>query len=141
MSKHFPIGIFDSGIGGLTVANSVSRLLPEEQIIYFGDTAHLPYGDKSADAISSYAVKIVEFLLSKNCKAIIVACNTASSLAIPALKEHYPDQLIINVIDPVVEAATRNKDLKHLGVIGTLGTISSGIYERKLKEKDPIAHR
>ena len=75
-----PIGIFDSGIGGLTVAHAIAQLLPNEQIIYFGDTAHLPYDDKSADAIQHYSAKITDFLLQRNCKIIVIACNTASSV-------------------------------------------------------------
>ena len=80
-SNTSPIGIFDSGIGGLTVANAIHKILPNEQIIYFGDTAHFPYGEKSADAIKYYALRISDFLLKQNCKMIVIACNTASSVA------------------------------------------------------------
>ena len=81
MSSALPIGIFDSGIGGLTVANAIRKILPNEQIIYFGDTAHMPYGDKSPEAIKFYSLKIAKFLLDKNCKVILIACNTASAHA------------------------------------------------------------
>ena len=98
-----PIGIFDSGIGGLTVANAIARLLPNEKLVYFGDTAHLPYGDKSPQAIKGYSVRIAEFLLEQNCKTVIIACNTASASAFAAVKKQVGNRaLVINVIDPVV---------------------------------------
>lgn len=143
MSKNTdkqPIGIFDSGIGGLTVANAVKELLPREQLIYFGDTAHLPYGDKSEDAIKYYSIRIAQFLLKHKCKTIIIACNTASSIAYSVVKDFVGDQaLVINVIDPVVDYVTRQKRFKKIGVIGTKGTIRSTIYERKILEKNPTA--
>ena len=86
MNNNQPIGIFDSGIGGLTVAKAVTDLLPNEQIIYFGDTAHLPYGDKSFEAIQGYSKSIADFLLERNCKLILIACNTASAAAYDSLK-------------------------------------------------------
>lgn len=138
LNSQQPIGIFDSGIGGLTVANAVSKALPEEEIIYFGDTAHLPYGDKSLEAIQGYSMKIADFLLQKNCKLILIACNTASAAAYETLKEHIGDKaLLMNVIDPMVEAIANDASIKKLGIIGTKGTISSGIYEKKLKALRP----
>ena len=97
-----PIGIFDSGIGGLTVAHALSKLLPQENLIYFGDTAHLPYGDKSTAAIQAYAVKIAHMLLSQECKLILIACNSASAAAYELVKEYVGSKaLVMNVIDPV----------------------------------------
>ncbi len=136
MNKAQPIGIFDSGIGGLTVAQSIARVLPHEQMIYFGDTAHLPYGDKSFDAIRSYAIRIADFLLEKNCKVILIACNTASAAAFDTLKEHVGDRaLVMNVIDPLVERVSGDADIRKVGIIGTKTTIASGVYEKKLKDK------
>ena len=133
-----PIGIFDSGIGGLTVANAVISQLPNEKIIYFGDTAHLPYGDKSAEAIRNYSEKIADFLLARNCKLIVIACNTASAAAYDSLKIHLADRaLLLNVIDPVVEHVAAEKDLHKIGIIGTKGTINSRVYETKLHARRP----
>jgi glutamate racemase len=127
-----PIGIFDSGIGGLTVANAVAHFLPNEQIIYFGDTAHLPYGDKSADAIRYYCLRIVKFLLDRHCKMIVIACNSASSAAYSMLLNFFPgDILFVNVVDPLVETVAGHQ-YKKVGVIATKATIRSGIYERRL---------
>ncbi len=130
-----PIGIFDSGAGGLTVAAAVKKILPGEKIIYFGDTAHLPYGDKSFETVKKYALRITDFLLEKNCKLILIACNTASAAAFEAVQEKAKDKaLVLNVIDPAVEFAANHKDLKKIGVIGTKGTVSAGIYSEKIKK-------
>ncbi|TVR78647.1 MAG: glutamate racemase [Chitinophagaceae bacterium] len=135
MKTSQPIGIFDSGIGGLTVASDISKYLPNEDIIYFGDTAHLPYGDKSTQTIQSYSKRIVEFLLEKKCKAIVVACNSASSMAFDFLAENFSEKcLLFNVIDPITDSIIKNKSIKKVGVIGTKATIYSGIYENILKE-------
>ena len=134
---QLPIGVFDSGVGGLTVANALTRFLPNESIIYFGDTAHVPYGDKSADAIRFYCLKIVKLLLEKNCKMIVIACNTATATAYDVMQEFFAHQVpFINVIDPLVEAvATMN--FQKIGIIGTKATISSDAYARKLKAIAP----
>ena len=138
MSSALPLGIFDSGIGGLTVASAISKILPKEQLIYFGDTAHLPYGDKSSEAIKYYSLKIGKLLLDKQCKMIIIACNTASSHAYHDLVNFLGDRVpIINVIDPVVSAVQMSGGHKNIGVIATKSTIRSGIYERKLKAAVP----
>ena len=135
--KNQPIGVFDSGIGGLTVANAISKQLPKEQIIYFGDTAHLPYGDKSADAICFYCLKIVKFLLEKKCKMIVIACNSASTAADKVIFDFFKDQaLFVNVVDPLVEAIAE-RDYKNVGVIATKATIRSDVYRTKLSEKKP----
>lgn len=128
-----PLGIFDSGIGGLTVANAISQLLPEESLVYFGDTAHLPYGDKSPDAIRKWSGVITEFLLEHNCKMIVIACNTISSVAFEHVKKVAGKRaIVVNVIDPVVNYISAQASLKHVGVIGTKATIRSNVYEEKL---------
>ncbi|KAB2813620.1 glutamate racemase [Phaeocystidibacter luteus] len=129
-----PIGIFDSGVGGLTVAKAIRELLPAEDIIYFGDTAHLPYGEKSSEAIKSYSLGIAEFLVASGAKAIVIACNSASSVATDVLKEKYEPKIpIINVIDPVVDAIPENTNT--IGVIGTRATITSNVYQEKITGK------
>lgn len=133
-----PIGIFDSGIGGLTVAHAIKELLPHESMVYFGDTAHLPYGDKSEAAIQAYSIRIADVLLKKKCKVIVIACNSASSAAYELLKEYVRHEAgIINVIDPMVELVGKEFSKKRVGLIGTKRTIQSGIYARKLKENYP----
>ncbi|MCB0641763.1 MAG: glutamate racemase [Phaeodactylibacter sp.] len=132
-----PIGIFDSGIGGLTIAKAIHDQLPQESIIYFGDTAHLPYGDKSGDAIRYFSLRIVKFLLDQNCKMIVVACNTASAAAYHVLLEFFKGRaLFVNVVDPLVEA-TAQKNFSKVGVIATKATISTGTYEQQLKRAKP----
>jgi glutamate racemase len=135
--KEQPIGIFDSGVGGLTVAHAIKQVLPGESLIYFGDTAHLPYGDKSAESIKYYSGKITEFLLGHNSKVVLVACNSASASAYESLKQQFHDKVILmDVIDPVVDyLGTRS--FRKIGVIGTKRTITSGTYDIKLKEKAP----
>lgn len=129
-----PIGIFDSGIGGLTVANAISSLLPNEKIIYFGDTAHLPYGDKSAKAIRDYSKEIIKFLLSHHCKLIVIACNSASASVGNAYLKWVPkDMPVVNVIDPIVEYLSREKYTR-IGLIGTKRTIHSRIFPKNLNK-------
>ncbi|MBS1646218.1 MAG: glutamate racemase [Bacteroidetes bacterium] len=136
--KQQAIGIFDSGIGGLTVASAIAKALPKEQIIYFGDTAHLPYGDKSADSIKYYAIRIAQFLLEQNCKLIVIACNTASALAYDTVKDFVGKKAtVIDVVNPIVHEITQNKKLKHIGVIATKATIKSDIYAKKIKHLNP----
>ena len=135
MSKS-PIGIFDSGIGGLTIAHAIKNKLPNESLIYFGDTKHLPYGEKSEQAIKDYSLKIAEFLKKNNCKAIIIACNSASSTAYNHIKKNINSIPIYNVIDPIVSFISKKYFNKKIGVIGTKATIQSGIYENKLLDKN-----
>lgn len=130
-----PIGIFDSGIGGLTVAHAIKKVLPHESMIYFGDTAHLPYGDKSEAAIQAYSIRIANILLQKGCKVIVIACNSASSAAYELLKEYVrKDTHIINVIDPMVALVAQQFQGKNIGLIGTKRTVQSGVYARKIQE-------
>lgn len=133
-----PIGIFDSGIGGLTVANAVLKSLPKESLIYFGDTAHLPYGDKSPETIKRYSSVITDFLLQKEVKLIIIACNSASSVAFEHVQEiaSKNDITVVNVIDPVVRYITQHKYQK-VGIIGTRATIGSQIFPQKIQLKNP----
>lgn len=129
-----PIGIFDSGIGGLTVARSVVDHLPKEDVIYFGDTAHLPYGDKSADTIRRYALQVTDILLSKQCKLILIACNSASTAAYELIKKHVGHRaLVMNVVDPVVTVVSKYHAGSHLGLIGTPQTIQSNLYHQKIQ--------
>jgi len=129
-----PIGIFDSGIGGLTVASAITKLLPNEKLVYFGDTAHLPYGDKSADSIKYYGIRISQFLLEHQCKLIVIACNTASAQAFETIKDFVGNKaIVVNVIDPVVNEVAGMASSKHVGVIATKGTVKSDIYAKKLK--------
>jgi len=135
--KEKPIGIFDSGVGGLTVAHAIKQILPGEPIVYFGDTAHLPYGDKSAESIRQYSRKITEFLLERDAKVVLIACNSASASAFDSLNEEFADRtIVIDVINPVVEYL-RTRDFNRIGVIGTKRTISSGTYENKIKKTMP----
>lgn len=133
-SASAPIGIFDSGIGGLTVARAIQELLPNESMVYFGDTAHLPYGDKSEAAIQAYSIKIADVLLMKGCKVIVIACNSASSAAYELLKEYVRSVKIINVIDPMVNLVLDRYVGRHVGLIGTKRTVHSGVYQRKIEE-------
>ena len=132
-----PIGIFDSGVGGLTVAHAIKQILPTENIVYFGDTAHLPYGDKSAEAIKSYSKRITEFLLEHNSKVVLIACNTASASAFEYLKKEFAGKtILLDVIDPVVDHL-KNRSINKIGVIGTKRTINSGAYAEKLNKAMP----
>ena len=132
-----PIGIFDSGIGGLTVANAVLKASPGEKLIYFGDTAHLPYGEKSPATIVRYSQAITDFLLSKNCKLIIIACNSASSVAYEEVRELAASKgvPVVNVIDPVVNYISKAGYSK-VGIIGTRATIGSNIFPNKITAAD-----
>ena len=137
-SRYLPIGVFDSGVGGLTVAREIFRNLPNERIIYYGDTARVPYGNKSKDTVIRYSRQIAAFLLSKGVKALVIACNTASSLALDAVQE-MTDIPVIGVVKPGAEIAVRTSLTKKIGVIGTSATISSGLYDRYITELLPDA--
>lgn len=131
------IGIFDSGIGGLTVAQAIHKLLPQEQLIYIGDTAHMPYGDKSRELIQKYATDISEHLVEHhNCKALVIACNTASAAAYEKLRDTFKGRLpVINVIDPMVEYIIADSNIQHVGIIATKATVESGVYQEKLTRR------
>ena len=137
LDRKQPIGVFDSGIGGLTVAKAIATLLPEEELVYFGDTAHMPYGDKSPDSIRYYCLQIAKFLLEQNCKMIVIACNTASSVGYRVLLDFFKkSSLFVNVVDPLVDA-TVLRGFSKVGVIATKATVNSRVYELKLSEKQP----
>lgn len=134
-SAKQPIGIFDSGIGGLTVAHALVKHLPKENLIYFGDTAHLPYGDKSTAALQAYSVKIAHMLLQQECKLILIACNSASAAAYELVKEYVGSKAIVmNVIDPMVRLLRDKYEKRHVGLIGTRQTVNSHIYKKKLDD-------
>lgn len=135
-NKEKPIGIFDSGVGGLTIALEIMRKLPNENIVYFGDTARVPYGTKSKETIIHYSRQIVKFLKEKNVKAIVVACNTASAFALDTIEKEL-DIPIIGVVKPGAKASTQITESKKVGVIGTEGTIKSKIYSEYIKTLDP----
>lgn len=130
-----PVGIFDSGIGGLTVLKEMKREIPGEEIVYFGDTAHLPYGTKSKETITRFSMDNVTFLKNFDVKMVIVACNTASSLSLEALKDSF-SMPIIGVIEPGAKEALQRTKNGRIGVIGTKATIGSGSYESCLKRLD-----
>ncbi|MFZ1081245.1 MAG: glutamate racemase [Candidatus Kryptoniota bacterium] len=141
-SNEKPIGVFDSGIGGLTVVRQLMKFLPRENIIYFGDTARVPYGNKSAEVVRSYAIQDARFLLSRNVKMIVVACNTASAVAMDVVQAH-SDVPAIGVIEPTAAEAMKlvskgnvRSSSKGIGVIGTLSTINSCAYSTALNSID-----
>ena len=136
MSSAAPVGVFDSGIGGLTVAQEVIRQLPHESVIYFGDTARVPYGPKSPDTVRRYSREIASFLDEQGVKSIVIACNTATAHALGALRDEM-DMPIIGVVEPGARAAVAASKRGHIGVIGTVGTIKSGAYERAIRALDP----
>lgn len=130
-----PVGVFDSGVGGLTVAREIMRQLPNEKIVYFGDTARVPYGSKSKETILRYSRQIIRFLKTKGVKAIVVACNTASALALEEIRDEI-DMPIIGVVKPGAKVAVEKTVNKRVGVIATEATISSGLYTDYIKAQD-----
>jgi glutamate racemase len=139
MSDERPIGVFDSGIGGLTVVKALRDLLPNENISYLGDTARVPYGPKSPETVQRYAIELAEMLTKEKAKALVVACNTVSSVALPALTQKFPVP-VIGVIEPGARAALAASRNRRIGVIGTRATIRSGAYEKALQAEDPNVH-
>ena len=133
--KTAPIGIFDSGVGGLTVMREVVKQLPDEKIVYFGDTARVPYGSKSQKTIIHYSEQIIRFLKTKKVKAIVIACNTASALALDAVRDEF-DIPILGVVVPGARAAVSVSENKKVGVIGTEATVLSGMYSKVIKSMD-----
>ncbi len=136
MHKDAPIGVFDSGVGGLTVVREIIRQLPSENVVYFGDTARVPYGSKSQNTIIGYTRQIIHFLKTKNVKAIVIACNTASAYALDAVAKEV-DVPIIGVVRPGAYVAANTTINGKIGVLGTEGTINSGIYTQVLHEHNP----
>lgn len=136
IDRDAPIGVFDSGVGGLTVAREIMRNLPSEKIVYFGDTARVPYGSKSKETIIRYSRQIIRFLQEQQVKAIVIACNTASAFALDAVRDEF-DIPIIGVIESGAKVAAAQTRNKRVGVIGTVGTVGSGIHAEYLKNLDP----
>ena len=135
-----PIGVFDSGLGGLTVVKALKNNLPNESVLYFGDIARLPYGVKSRELIIEYSVQITEFLIQKGAKMIIVACNTATAMALEELRLRFKETKIIGVIEPGSQQAYLDSSTKRIGVIGTDATINSRAYESSLLNIDNKIH-
>lgn len=133
MNRTKPLGVFDSGVGGLTIVKALKKILPNEDIIYFGDTARVPYGTKSSATITQFAMQNTKFLIDRNVKMIIVACHSVSSVCLDDLKKMF-DLPIIGVIEPGAKAAVKASKNKRVGVIGTRATILSGAYERAIKK-------
>lgn len=134
LSAKESIGVFDSGVGGLTVAKEIKRLLPQENLIYFGDTKHLPYGEKSREAIVGYCEKITNFLLEQNCKAIVVACNSATANALNEILAVVNEKVpVIDVINPVAEKVSYEIH-NNVGVIATKATVNSGLYRKSIRK-------
>jgi len=131
------IGVFDSGLGGLTVVKEILNKLPQYKIIYFGDTARTPYGTKSAETVNRYAIENTKFLLERGAKIIVVACHTASSVSIPTLKENFPDIPFFEVVTPSFKKALKLTKNKKVGLIGTRTTVESGIYNRLFADTNP----
>jgi glutamate racemase len=132
MPRSAPVGVFDSGIGGLTVAHEVIRQLPHESVLYFGDTARVPYGPKSPDTVRRYSREIAGFLRDQGVKSIVIACNTATAHALSVLRDEF-DMPVIGVVEPGARAAVSVTTGGRIGVIGTVGTIKSGAYERAIR--------
>ena len=136
-----PIGFFDSGLGGLTCIPNLFRQLPEERIIYFGDTARTPYGSKAVSTIRHYAAQIADFLAAQNVKMMVIACNTITATCLDELRARYPSIPIIGIISPAAKTIARTCDeTNRIGVIATKATIASDDYPRKILEKNPALH-
>ncbi len=140
MRRNAPIGIFDSGVGGLTVAREIMRQLPGERVIYFGDTARAPYGNKSPRALIRYALESARFLSKQGVKFLVVACNSSSAYSLPTLRRHFKKLPLLGVIDAGAQAAIHASRGEKLGVIGTLATIRSGAYLKALRALSPKAN-
>lgn len=138
MDKNASIGVFDSGVGGLTVAREIMRQIPNERIVYFGDTARVPYGSKSKDNIIKFSRQIIRFLQTENVKAIVIACNTASALALDEMQQEF-ELPILGVVKPGAKVAVETTANKRIGLIGTEANIRSGVYTRYIKSLDDEA--
>jgi len=134
-----PIGVFDSGVGGLSVLRSLRLAMPAEDFIYLGDTARLPYGTKSPETVARYSLQCAEALMRRGIRGLVVACNTASAFALQPLRERYPELPIIGVIEPGARAAIAASRSQHIAVIGTEGTIAGGAYQAAIQHLNPAA--
>jgi glutamate racemase len=138
-ASELPVGVFDSGVGGLTVLRALIADLPHEDLLYLGDTARLPYGTKSAETVARYSVRAAEALVGRGIKALVVACNTASSTALPALRERFPQLPVIGVIEPGARAACEASATGRIAVLATEGTVRGGAYQRAIEALRPDA--
>lgn len=138
--RDLPIGVFDSGVGGLTVLRALISALPHEDFLYLGDTARLPYGTKSPQTVARYSVRAAEALVERGIKALVVACNTASASALPALRERFPDLPVIGVIEPGAKAACDASATGRIAVLATEGTVKGGAYLEAILALRPDAH-
>jgi glutamate racemase len=139
MPRAAPIGVFDSGVGGLTVLRELTAALPRQDFIYLGDTARLPYGTKSADTVSRYSLQCAEALIARGIASLVVACNTASASALGSLRGRHPHLPVIGVIEPGAVAAVAASRSQHIAVIGTEGTINGGAYQAEILRRNPAA--
>ena len=139
MTALAPIGVFDSGVGGLTVLRALRDALPAEDFIYLGDTARLPYGTKSPETVERYSLQCAAALLSRGIRCLVVACNTASAFSLPALRRRYPDMPVIGVVEPGAAAAVAASSAQHIAVIGTEATIAGGAYQAAIQRLNPDA--
>lgn len=135
-----PIGIFDSGVGGLTVMRAIADRLPKENLLYLGDTARVPYGNRGPDTIRRYALNATRFLVERDIKALVIACNTATAYALPVLAEAYPNIPVIGVVSPVAELSARISKTRSIAVLGTRGTVNSRCYDEALQGYSPDIH-
>lgn len=136
MENNAPIGVFDSGVGGLTVAREIMRQIPNERIVYFGDTARVPYGSKSKETVIKYSRQVIRFLQNEGVKAIVIACNTASAFAIDTVQQEFSIP-IIGVLKPGAKSAVETTSNGRIGIIATEGTINSGMYDLFIKGQNP----
>jgi len=139
-ARELPVGVFDSGVGGLTVLRALAASLPHEDFLYLGDTARLPYGTKSPMTVARYSVRAAEALVNQGIKALVVACNTASATALPALRERFPELPVIGVIEPGARAACAASHSGRIAVLATEGTVQGGAYERAILAQRADAH-
>ncbi len=137
--QDLPIGVFDSGVGGLTVLKALQQQLPQESFLYLGDTARLPYGTKSPDTVKAYASQASEILIKRGIKCLVVACNTASTVALEALQEKYPNIPVLGVVEPAVEAAAQLSKCDHIAVMATEATVASHGYHEAISAIMPNA--
>jgi glutamate racemase len=134
-----PIGVFDSGLGGLTVLNEINNILPYESVVYFGDSGRAPYGTKSKETVIKYTYQDIRFLLNQDIKMIVIACNTASACSLDLVRHSF-DIPVVEVVQPGAVTAVRETKNKRVGVIGTIATVNSGVYEKAISRIDPTIH-
>ncbi|MCE5197697.1 MAG: glutamate racemase [Armatimonadota bacterium] len=137
---RLPVGVFDSGLGGLSVAARILTTLPKERIVYFADNAHVPYGERPLEDIQEFALGITGFLISKGAKAVVMACNMSSAVALDIARESYPDLPILGMIEPGAKAAVAVSDGAPVGVLATSGTVKSGAYQKFIADLNPHLH-